>query len=191
MAGRRTIFYGVLVALAVFAAPAVFLWARTMVYWWSAPGNGDFARGWITGQLRDSANHSEFRSQYEPRMHSMNIIPNCDEVNAEPPKHWSKLHQKIVESLGASYQFDVLWDQYEIAEGVNLERKYSVNDMALLIACIEATPFGNTCRTRVNEVRWNSGNSEKSLLKSRVLSKVDGKICITYPSINFKSQDQK
>jgi hypothetical protein len=84
-----------------------------------------------------------------------------------------------------------LWDQYEIAEGVNLERKYSVNDMALLIACIEATPFGNTCRTRVNEVRWNSGNSEKSLLKSRVLSKVDGKICITYPSINFKSQDQK
>ncbi len=191
MPRRRTILYGALFVIATLTAPAVFLWARTMIYWWSAPDNGSFALGSITTQLQDSASHSEFRGQYEPRMYSMNIIPSCDEVTADAPERWSNSDRKFVESLGASYQFDVLQNQYKNTESANLERRYSVNEMALLISCLEATPFGNACRNWVNEARWNSEQSEKLLLKWRYLSKANGKICVTYPNITFKSQDQK
>lgn len=121
----------------------------------------------------------------------MDITPHCDELNVEAPKRWSAYDRRLMDGAGIIRQAVVSDFVYEGAEAGNLRKSYSINQMALLTACMEATPFGETCRDKVNEVRWDHERSEKHLIKTGFLSKVNGEVCVTYPQIEFKSQDQQ
>lgn len=188
---KRRVFVGLLVVAALVCAPATFIWARTMVYWCLSPSDSPMAHGAVIGQLIDSANNSESRSQYYPKDHSMIITPHCGEIEVPAPQHWTKSQLRSMEGIGMSREFTVSDFAYEAPEASNLRKRYSINEMALLAACMEATPFGDTCRNDVNEVRWDHQRSEQYLIKIGFLSKVNGEICIAYPEIKFKGQDKQ
>ena len=169
--------------------PAAFIWARTMIYWWLSPSDKSVAQWTIVTQLIDSANNSDARSSYHLREHMTVSTPHCDQIEVPAPKSWSDFNRRMMGSMGMEWKIIVSRYYFEWAEGHKLSKAYSVNQIAALTACMEATPFGEICRNKVNEVRWDHEPSKQYLIKSGFLSKINDEICIKYPEIIFTSQD--
>ena len=191
MVRRRTIIYGVLIAATVLTAPAGFLWARTMVYWWLSPDDSPIAKHAVIKQLIDSTNNAELRRDYYPRDRFTVLTPHCDKQEVDAPARWTDSHRTRMDIANETRQWDISEIYNEAAEGENLKNRLSVNQMALLAACMEATPFAATCRISVNELRWDHTKAELYLIKYRHLERLDGDVCYAYPEITFRSKDQK
>jgi len=186
---KRRLSLGLLLLFVIVVTPAVFIWARTMIYWWLSPSDKAVAQWTVVDQLIDSSNNYDARSSYYLRDLMTVSKPHCDQIEVKAPQHWSDFDRRMMGGQGM--ERDIIASRYfhEWAEGRKLSKAYSVNQIAILTACMEATPFGKICRNKVNEVRWDHAKSEPYLIRTRFLSKVDDEICVSYPEIIFTSQD--
>lgn len=186
---KRRLSLGLLLLFVIVITPAAFFWARTMIYWWLSPSDKSVAQWTIVTQLIDSANNSDARSSYHIRENTTVSMPHCDQIEVPAPKSWSDFDRRMMGGMGIDWKLIVSRYYFEWAEGHQLSKAYSVNQIAALTACMEATPFGEICRNKVNEVRWDDELSEPHLIRSGFLSKINGEICVKYPEIIFTSQD--